>query len=191
MTIEDGDITLYEDFFSRPFSDEIFKRLLKDINWEQNKIKVYNKVHLIPRLTAWYGNDNKYTYSNVVNLPKPWTEDLLLIKSKIEDEAGILFTNVLLNLYRTGQDGMGWHRDNEKEFGEKPVIASVSFGETRTFRLRHKYKKELPKITLLLKHGSLLIMKGNTQHFWEHEVPKTSRSTHPRINLTFRAINGK
>ncbi len=112
--------------------------------------------------------DKPYTYSNIKLNPHPWTTELLFIKEKVEQEAGVEFTSVLLNLYRDGKDSMGWHRDNEKELGSNPVIASVSFGETRPFQLRHKFNKELQKISIPLKHGSLLLMKETTQHFWEH-----------------------
>ena len=186
--LTDGDVTLYENYFTKEQSDEYYNSLMTNIKWEQNNITVYNKEHLVPRLTAWYGDDKPYTYSNVENRPHAWSKDLLAIKSSIESEAGVNFTNVLLNLYRGGQDSVGWHRDNEKEFGVQPVIASVTFGQTRVFQLRHKYRKDLSRIDIPLNHGSMLLMKGDTQHSWEHQVPKTTRAISPRINLTFRVI---
>ncbi len=120
--------------------------------------------------------------------PFPWTKDLLFIKEKVDKQAGVIFNSVLLNLYRTGKDSVGWHRDNEKEFGTNPIITSISFGETRPFHLKHKFKKHIEKVIIPLTHGSLLIMKGETQHYWEHQVPKTAKDISPRINLTFRIV---
>ena len=120
--------------------------------------------------------------------PHPWTPELLSIKSKIEEKAAVNFTSVLLNLYRNGKDSVGWHRDNEKEFGTNPVIGSVSFGETRVFQIKHKFRKDLKKVDIPLTHGSFLLMGGPMQHYWEHQVPKTAKEVLPRINLTFRVI---
>jgi alkylated DNA repair dioxygenase AlkB len=160
----------------------------------ETKITVYGKEHDTPPLTAWYGDTGTaYTYSGLKMNPFPWTSDLLFIKEKVDKEAGVIFNSVLLNLYRTGKDSVGWHRDNEKEFGINPVIASVSFGETRPFHLKHKsdsyrIKKDIEKVIIPLAHGSILIMKGKTQHLWEHQIPKTAKDISPRINLTFRII---
>ena len=167
----------------------MFEQLIGTTIWQQDTITIYGKKHLVPRLTAWYGDaDKPYTYSGIKMNPEPWTITLNEIKQKVEAEAATKFTNVLLNYYRNGQDSMGWHRDNEKELGENPIIASVSFGQTRPFHLRHKFRKDVPKLTIPLTHGSLLIMKGTTQHFWEHQVPKSAKTLEPRINLTFRKI---
>ncbi len=187
--LEDADLVLIENFFSKEESDSLYSQLLKNINWMETKIVVYGKEHDTPRLTAWYGDlGTEYTYSGLKMNPFPWTKDLLFIKEKVDSEAGVNFNSVLLNLYRTGQDSVGWHRDNEKEFGTNPVIASVSFGETRPFHLKHKFKKNIEKVIIPLTHGSLLIMKGTTQHYWEHQIPKTVKDISPRINLTFRII---
>ncbi|MGZ4044594.1 MAG: alpha-ketoglutarate-dependent dioxygenase AlkB family protein, partial [Bacteroidia bacterium] len=149
----------------------------------------YGKMIDLPRLTAWYGeNDKPYKYSGIPMNPHPWTSDLLRIKEKIEKEAGTEFSSVLLNLYRKGQDSVNWHSDDEKELGTNPVIGSVSFGETRVFQLKHKYDTKLKKIDIPLTHGSFLLMKGTTQHYWQHQIPKTTREIKPRINLTFRVI---
>jgi alkylated DNA repair dioxygenase AlkB len=119
--------------------------------------------------------------------PNPWTDELLQIKERIEPIAGVRFTSALLNYYRNGQDSMGWHRDNEKELGVNPVIGSVSFGAARTFQLRNHSDKSIVK-TISLTHGSFLLMRGETQHYWEHRVPKTNINTGARINITFRVI---
>ncbi len=188
-TLPDGDLVFIENFFSKEESDRLYKKLLEEINWMETKIIVYGKEHDTPRLTAWYGDTGTdYTYSGLKMNPFPWTKDLLFIKERTNNEAGVIFNSVLLNLYRSGKDSVGWHRDNEKEFGLNPVIASVSFGETRPFHLKHKFKKDIEKVIIPLTHGSLLIMKGTTQHYWEHQIPKTAKEIGPRINLTFRII---
>lgn len=188
-TLQDADMVLIENFFSKEESDRLYSQLMKNIKWMETKITVYGKEHETPRLTAWYGEvGTTYTYSGLKMNPFPWTNDLLFIKEKTDKEAGVIFNSVLLNLYRTGKDSVGWHRDNEKEFGINPVIVSVSFGETRPFHLKHKFKKDLEKVIIPLTHGSLLIMKGKTQHYWEHQIPKTAKDISPRINLTFRII---
>ncbi len=188
-TLQDADLVLIENFFSKQESDRLYSQLINDIKWMETKITVYGKEHDTPRLTAWYGDPGKdYTYSGLKMNPFPWTNDLLFIKERVDNEAAVNFNSVLLNLYRTGKDSVGWHRDDEKEFGTNPVIASVSFGETRPFHLKHKFKKDVEKIIIPLTHGSLLIMKGTTQHYWEHQIPKTTKEISPRINLTFRVI---
>ncbi len=188
-TLRDADLIFIENFFSKEESDMLYSKLLKNISWMETKITVYGKEHDTPRLTAWYGDPGTtYTYSGLKMNPFPWTNDLLFIKERADREAGVIFNSVLLNLYRSGKDSMGWHRDNEKEFGINPVIASVSFGETRPFHLKHKFKKEIEKVIIPLTHGSLLIMKGKTQHYWEHQIPKTAKGISSRINLTFRII---
>ncbi|MBP6237615.1 MAG: alpha-ketoglutarate-dependent dioxygenase AlkB [Saprospiraceae bacterium] len=184
---KDGEVLFFPGFFSPRKSDKIFTLLLQKIDWQQDKIKFYGKTINLPRLTAWYGdNDKPYTYSGIQNNPQIWTSELLEIKLKIEEIAKVKFTSVLLNLYRDGKDSVGWHCDDENELGQNPVIGSVSFGETRTFKLRHLQDKIVKKIELT--HGSFLLMKGETQHKWEHEIPKTSKKLDQRINLTFRVI---
>ncbi len=141
-----------------------------------------------PRLTALYGDPKlPYGYSGIKMIPHPFSPTLLAIKARIESLAGVKFTHVLLNRYRDGKDSMGWHRDNEKALGINPVIASVSFGAARDFHLR-LYETKSEKLTLNLSHGSLLIMKGLTQHHWEHQIPKRANLVGERINLTFRVI---
>jgi alkylated DNA repair dioxygenase AlkB len=165
-----------------------FKTLLETIEWKQDKIMMYGKELPLPRLSAWYGDNNKpYTYSGITLNPLPWTDELLQIKEKIEAEAKVKFSSVLLNRYRDGQDYVGWHTDAEKELGKNPIIGSVNFGATRKFQLRriddHKEKFEVE-----LKHGTFLVMGGATQHFWQHQVPKTAHKIGERLNLTFRVI---
>lgn len=189
LDMADADIIFYPYLFSQPESDYFFVELSKNINWKQESIMIYGKPVPIPRLTAWYGDGGKsYSYSKIAMNPEPWTHTLLKIKSEIESITGVNFNSVLLNLYRDGSDSVAWHSDDEPELGTNPVIASVSFSGTRRFVFKHKYKKELNKIEINLTHGSFLIMKGTTQHLWQHQVPKTTKSVQPRINLTFRLI---
>ena len=186
--LPDAEIIYYPSFFDAPEAENIFKELLDTIPWQQDEIRVYGKVHPQPRLTALFSNDGKsYSYSNITMQPHPWNILLQKIKFKIEEVVDANFSTVLLNLYRDGKDSNGWHADDEKELGENPIIASVSFGAERYFHLKHKHKKDL-KQKILLENGSLLIMKGTTQHFWLHQIPKTSKPISPRINLTFRII---
>ena len=151
---------------------------------------MFGKRHQQHRLTAWFAEGNKtYTYSGLRCYPNPWNTVLLDIKEKIERLTFASYNSVLLNLYRNGNDSMGWHSDDEPELGKNPSIASVSLGATRTFQLKHRLRKEEPNISLALNHGSLLFMTGSTQHFWKHQIPKTRKHVEPRINLTFRNIH--
>lgn len=189
IKIPNGKITFYEGFFNLEESQTLMMHLIETIDWSQDEVVVYGKKHKIPRLNAWYGDEGKVMkYSGLTLEPKKWTPELMEIKTKIEQMTGFEFNSCLLNYYRDGQDGMGWHQDNEKELGINPVIASVTFGETRPFQLKHIHEKELKKIDIPLSNGSLLIMADETQHFWKHQIPKTTRKLAERINLTFRKI---
>jgi alkylated DNA repair dioxygenase AlkB len=185
---KDGEVLFFPSFFNKADCDRLFKSLLDNILWQQDQIRFYGKMIDLPRLTAWYGvNDKPYTYSGIPMNPHPWTADLLEIKNKIETIANVNFSSVLLNRYRTGKDSVSWHCDDEKELGINPIIGSVSFGATRTFKLRHLQDKSLVE-KVELNHGSYILMRGGTQHKWEHEIPKTSKTLSERINLTFRVI---
>lgn len=165
-----------------------FQELKSSVPWRQDEIRVYGKLYPQPRLTALYGNNNRsYTYSGIVMKPLPFSETLLEIRNKISSLTNVEFTSCLINLYRDGKDSNGWHSDDEKELGKNPVIASVSLGQERYFHLRHKKLMQL-KHKILLEHGSLLLMRGKTQHFWHHQIAKTRRPIGERINLTFRVI---
>jgi alkylated DNA repair dioxygenase AlkB len=188
LNLPDATIVYFPDFLSKTEADSFFQELLQNIPWQQDEITVYGKKHLQPRLTALYGNEGKpYSYSNIVMQPHHWTPPLQKIKSLVANVSETNFTSVLLNYYRDGRDSNGWHADNEKELGTNPIIASVSLGAERTFQLKHNTDLSLKK-TILLEHGSLLLMKGTTQHFWKHQVPKTTKHVESRINLTFRII---
>lgn len=188
LLMPDAEVTFYQNFFSSKESDELLQHLIDGTDWRQDKMKLYGREIDLPRKTAWYGDRGRsYTFSGIHLDPKPWTPTLLNIKQRIEEAAQIEFNSVLLNLYRDGKDGISWHTDAEAELGENPVIGSVSFGGARRFMFRHKQEKEL-KTEVELTHGSFLLMAGETQHFWQHQIPKTTRKVQPRINLTFRTI---
>ena len=185
--ILNGEYLFLPDFFTKLESDKYFQKLKNDIRWKQESMNMYGKQVMFPRLTAWYGdNDKPYSFSGITLSPHSWTKELSKIKDKIEPIAKTQFNSVLLNRYRDGNDSISWHTDAEKELGINPIIASVNFGATRKFQLRHIKTKE--KIEIELTHGSLLIMQGELQHFWQHQVPKTTQKVTERINLTFRVI---
>ena len=181
-------IDYVKNFFNEEESIYFMNTLKDEIKWKQDYISFFGKSHPLPRLTAWYGDRNKtYTYSGIPMTPNPWNTELLEIKNKVDQYAKIHFNSVLLNCYRTGNDSVSWHSDDEDELGDKPIIGSVSFGGTRKFRLRNKNNKKLIQ-NIELKNGSLLIMSELTQQYWEHEIPKTKKKVAERINLTFRSI---
>jgi alkylated DNA repair dioxygenase AlkB len=185
----DGYVSLYENLFDLEESQHLFLELLNQITWQQENIKRFGRSIPLPRLTAWYGDASKsYTYSGITMNPLIWTPPLLSIKNKIEKITKHHFNSVLLNQYRHGKDSVAWHSDDEPELGKEPIIASVSFGATRQFMLKHKFKADIKPISLNLNNGSLLLMKGKTQECWLHQVPKTGKEVATRINLTFRTI---
>jgi alkylated DNA repair dioxygenase AlkB len=188
LNLPDAEIIYVPNFVTLPEANLLFEYLLNNIPWQQDMIKVYGKLHQQPRLTSLFGDAEKsYQYSNIKMHPHPWNTSLLKIKNQIELFSNHKFTTVLLNLYRDGKDSNGWHADNEKELGTNPVIASLSLGSPRDFHLKHNILKE-QKAKITLEHGSLLLMKGTTQHFWKHQIPKTQKPISARINLTFRTL---
>lgn len=183
-----GEALFLPEFFTDEESNQYFTELTTGVHWKQEPIKIFGKTVLQPRFTAFYGDDQiSYSYSGITMNAMPWTATLLKIRDKIEQKYNAKFNACLLNHYRDGNDSMGWHRDNEKNLGSYPLIASVSFGAHRIFQFR-RYVEKMPIISVDLSHGSVLIMKGETQHYWEHRLPKTVKVTEPRINLTFRHI---
>lgn len=170
------ELKLWEQFFSKEASDSYFKALQESTPWQQRTRQMYDKVVLDPRLTAYYGGANGYE----------WTPELLAIKKHVESQCGITFNRVLLNYYRDGSDSVSWHSDTLPAGGKHHAIASVTFGEKRVFKVRHKFNKEMPVIDIPLTHGSFLLMGETMQDLYEHHVPKTSRKIGGRINLTFR-----
>jgi alkylated DNA repair dioxygenase AlkB len=187
VSLIDGDAHLIADFLTRSQAEAYLAELLDLVEWTQHIIRIRGREVASPRLSAWYGDpDAHYTYSGLSLEPRPWLPVILELKARIGAVCDAPFNSVLLNLYRDGADSMGWHSDDEPELGERPVIASLSLGATRRFRLRHRRRKELEPVAVDLESGSLLIMEGDTQRFWKHQIPKTRRVAGPRINLTFR-----
>lgn len=180
---------LCHDFLTEESASHYFSIFKQELQWEQSMIQVYGRRVPIPRLNAWYGDpDAGYQYSGTRLEPRSWTANLLALKQRVEKLTKHRFNSVLANLYRDGKDGVAWHSDDERELGENPVIASVSLGAVRRFMLKHRYDREESGIELMLPHGSLLVMAGETQRYWLHQVPKTAKAVGPRINLTFRTI---
>jgi len=184
--IPDSELILIDNFFTKEESDAFYERILRKTKWREYEMEIYDKTYTVPRMIAWYEDKD-----NEGADPKgpDWTYELLKIRGRVEKETQLDFNAVLLNLYRDGNDGVGWHSDREDTTGPNPIIASVTFGETRMFKLRHKFRKEIPPIEIPLHHGSFLLMSGTTNSFWQHQVPKTARDVLPRINLTFRRTN--
>ncbi len=186
----DGDLRYMADFLTLSQSNRYLLALLDFVDWKQHIIRIHGRAIASPRLSAWYGDAGaRYRYSGLALEPCTWLPILLELKAMIEVACDASFNSVLLNLYRDGSDSMGWHSDDEPELGEQPVIASLSLGAPRRFRLRHRRRSEIEPIGLDLGSGSLLVMAGNTQRFWKHQIPKTRRAVGPRINLTFRYIH--
>ena len=188
LEMPDAAVTFYSGFMPEQEADACFEALAAQTVWKQETIKLYGKVLDIPRLTAWYGDAGKtYTYSGITVTPEPWTPELLHIRVRVEAIAGVAFNSVLLNYYRDQRDSVSWHSDDEPELGTNPIIASVSFGAKRPFQLKHRTDPKL-RTSVELTHGSLLLMYGTTQHYWKHQIPKSTKTHEPRINLTFRII---
>jgi alkylated DNA repair dioxygenase AlkB len=185
IPIEDGELALMPQLPLPLSNAEIFERLVAATAWRAETVTVYGKRHLQPRLTAWHG-DASYTYSGLKLAPVPFTPLLQLIREAVEQATGRRFNSVLLNYYRDQRDSMGMHSDDEPELGPEPAIASLSFGATRTFILRHKRSKRTVKLDLA--DGSLLLMAGYLQKNWLHGINKQTRPEKPRLNLTFRFI---
>ena len=190
IPLPDSEINLHQNHFDAEIAGNLLRELTEEIPWVQNKIRFYGKESLVPRLESWHGDEGmSYTYSGIRMDAKPWTKILLMIKESIEPIAKTTFNSVLINYYRDGKDRVAWHSDDEKELGKNPVIASVSLGAERKFKLRHKkYKENKLQYEIFLQSGSLLLMSGSTQHHWLHEIPRTAKPIGPRINLTFRVI---
>jgi alkylated DNA repair dioxygenase AlkB len=179
--------TLHRKALPGDASQRLFVTLLEAVRWQQHDVIVYGKKHLQPRLVAWFGDaGTAYTYAGLTLHPSTWTNPILETKAVCEELAGTRFNSVLLNLYRDGNDTVGWHSDDEPELGQNPTIVSVSLGATRRFDLRHKQTKETVKVALA--SGSALVMAGRTQATWSHQVARTKKVMEPRINLTFRHV---
>lgn len=175
-------------FVDRTQSDLLLKKLIREIPWKQQVRPMYTRDVVTPRLTAWYGEPEVYDYQSLGRtVPLCWTPELLAIKRMVEPLSGVTFNSVLLNYYRDGNDSVAWHSDKEDILGKNPIIASVSFGQVRSFDIRHK-DDHLLKYSVKLEHGSFLLMKAGLQEQWEHRIAKSTRFMRPRVNLTFRVV---
>lgn len=187
LASQDGELYYFPDFLPPGETQAWFARLRAELDWQQEVATVVGRRLPLPRLVCWHGDPGAvYRYSGLTHYPKPWTDGLFILKQAVEAACGQGFNSVLGNLYRDGQDSMGWHSDQESVLGRNPVIASLSLGAARLFKLRHN--KTGAGVDLILADGSLLLMGGALQHHWRHCLPKTRQPVAARINLTFRAI---
>lgn len=184
---KDGLVLYFGKVINEQDADVLFDRLLNEVHWVRDEVKLFGKLHVTAREVAWYADPGlTYTYSGRTKTALPWNELLLELKQKAEQICGVQFNACLLNLYHDGNEGMGWHSDDEPELGPTPNIASFSFGAERPFKLKHK--TETLQVELNLEHGSLLLMAGTCQQYWKHMLPKRKRLKAARINLTFRRM---
>jgi alkylated DNA repair dioxygenase AlkB len=188
LGVPDADLWWSPGFIPRAERAALFAAVRQEVPWEQHRLKLFGRDVDAPRLSCWIGDpDTSYTYSRTRFEPHPWTPALAALRDRIAESVDAPFNSVLANLYRTGRDGMGWHSDDEPELGTEPVIASLSLGEPRRFLFRHRDRAHRD-VEIALGDGSLLIMRGPTQRFWQHSIPKTALPIAERINLTFRRI---
>ncbi|AZP12364.1 alpha-ketoglutarate-dependent dioxygenase AlkB family protein [Undibacterium parvum] len=185
---KDGVVNYYGKLLPAKQADDYFACLMQSIAWENDQALIYGKLILTKRKVAWYGDKKfEYTYSNTTKHALPWTAELLELKALVEQRTGEKFNSCLLNLYHDGEEGMAWHSDAEKDLKKNGAIGSLSFGAERKFAFKHKVSQEI--VSLVLAHGSLLVMKGTTQSHWLHRLPPSKRISAARINLTFRSID--
>ena len=185
---EDGTVNYYGKIFTAKEIEYYFQNLFEKIEWKNDEAIIFGKKIITKRKVAWYGDESfEYTYSKTTKNALPWTEDLLELKAAVEEKTGENFNSCLLNLYHDGSEGMAYHSDGEKDLKKNGAIASLSFGAARKFSFKHKTTKQ--KVDLILENGSLLVMKDQTQRFWVHRLPPTTKISQPRINLTFRTID--
>jgi len=183
-----GIVDYYGSLMTDSQADSYFEKLLKSIEWKNDRAIIYGKEIITKRKVAWYGEKPfNYTYSNTTKKALVWTKELLYLKTMAEEKTNENYNSCLLNLYHNGTEGMAWHSDAEKDLKENSAICSLSLGAERKFSFKHKHSKEV--VSLVLKHGSCLVMKGATQNNWLHRLPPTSLPCKARINLTFRTIN--
>ena len=183
----DGEVNYYGKLMQKAEADHYYEKLLHHIEWKNDEAFILGKLIITKRKVAWYADAGfEYTYSNRTKTALPWTSELLELKQLTEQRTGETFNSCLLNLYHSGDEGMAWHSDGEKDLKKNGAIGSLSFGAERKFSFKHKQSAE--KVNILLEHGSLLVMKGTTQTHWLHRLPPTKTIHQPRINLTFRTI---
>jgi alkylated DNA repair dioxygenase AlkB len=184
---QDGTVNYYGTILKREEANFYYNNLLENIQWKNDEAIIYGKKYITKRKVAWYGDcPYEYAYSNTTKKALPWTKELMELKKIVENVSGENYNSCLLNLYHNGDEGMAWHSDAEKDLKKNGAIGSLSFGAERKFSFKHKENKDT--VSVLLEHGSLLIMKHQTQTFWLHRLPPTKKIFHPRVNLTFRTI---
>lgn len=189
IPLPDSELLFSASALGREEARKYFDALRSETVWREEEVVIWGKRHLQPRLVAWHGDPGTtYRYSGSVLQPCPWTPTLLALRNRVAEMAGASFNSVLLNLYRNEHDNMGWHSDDEPELGAEPTIASISLGEAREFRLKHRTRKDLPLSCMNLTDGSVLIMSGPTQRHWRHCLKRETATLGERINLTFREI---
>lgn len=189
LPIEDGCLRYFPQWLDAAEAAELFTQIKQQVEWEQSTLRLYGNNIKIPRLNAWYGDKHcSYAYSGSQLSLRPWLPVLDELRQRLQTLAQSSLNSVLVNLYRDGNDSVAWHSDDEPELGRNPLIASISLGVEREFHLRHRYKKTIKPQKLLLAHGSLLLMSGELQHHWQHQIPKVKGLAGERINLTFRHV---
>jgi alkylated DNA repair dioxygenase AlkB len=191
LPLPGGELSLWPQWLSAGEADGLLAELQVSIAWEVHRIRIFGREVDSPRLSCWIGDDDAtYVYSRTRFQPRPWTPALAALRDRVAAACGSPFNSVLANLYRSGQDSMGWHSDNEPELGSQPVIASLSLGAVRRFRLKPRGESRRENVVgIELGHGSLLRMGGDTQHLYLHDLPKTGEAVGPRLNLTFRWVD--
>ena len=188
LTLPQADLEYWPQWVDADLADRWFQQLMTETPWIQPQIKLCGRQFAVPRLLAWYGDaEARYRYSGLVHDPLAWTPLMSDIRSHVEHQVGQAVNGALLNLYRDGQDAMGWHSDDEPELGPEPLVVSLNLGATRRFDFRRKGTSRIEH-SLALEHGSLLVMRGPTQHHWQHQIARTRKVTEPRLNLTFRQL---
>ncbi len=188
IDLDPGRLWYWPGWMASGQADDLYRQLLDEVSWQQDSIRLFGKFHKLPRLQAWYGDPGtSYQYSGLQLSSRPWIYPLQVLRNKLSSQLGYPFNSVLLNHYRNGQDSNGWHADNEPELGCSPVIASISLGAVRRFRLRSNCDRKRT-LMLDLEHGSLLLMGAGVQENWQHQLAKTTRPVQGRINLTYRNI---
>lgn len=190
LPLKDANVEYVANWLTHKHAKHLMEHFMRSLEWQQPAIRLYGKEHLLPRLQAWYGDPGtEYEYSKLLMKPLPWELRLAKLKEACEQKCNVAFNSVLANWYRDGKDSMGMHADNEAELGSEPTIASVSFGQTRRFIFKNIHTKETYK--MLLEHGSLLIMSGDTQKNWHHGINKSKTQHGPRLNFTFRYVQAQ
>ena len=184
-----GTVNYFGPVLTPKLADHFYNQLLNTIHWKNDEARIFGKQYITKRKVAWYGDlGYSYTYSNSTKVALPWTQDLLELKKVVEDLSGFTYNSCLLNLYHTGDEAMGWHSDDEKSLSKNSCIASLSLGAERKFSFKHKNSGQT--VSLELEHGSLLLMKNETQTYWLHRLNKSTKIKQPRVSLTFRTIAG-